>query len=258
MRAPLLRLAGAAVLVCTLQTATTRADLAVTNNVNADALANALLGGGTGGITVTNAVLSANSSGDLASSGIYTAGSNNYMIPTGNGVVITSGNAASMGTDPTVVNGFTSAAYGTDATSEQFNLLHQVSPGASSFHDVTELTITFNVDANTDHVFFNGVFTSAEYPSFVGYFTDGFGLFLNGQNIAAVGGFPVNIDSPYMYSTVPPFDGQPADTQVATQFQETAVQSVMAFNGSPDLNFTGAVTPGSTGNTLILHHWRRQ
>jgi hypothetical protein len=262
MRHFIFGLAGAAVLVCSLQAGLARAEISVTNNTDANALVNALLSGGTGGITVTNAVLSAQDNGNGAqSSGIYTAGSNNYQLPIGQGVVITSGNAGSPGpnglSSGPVVQSLTTA-YTTDATPDQNALLKQVSPNALSFHDVTELTITFNVSATTSKVFFGGAFASAEYPQFTtangNPFIDGFGLFLNGTNIATVGGKPVNVDSPFMFSTVPPFLGDPANTQVATQFQETPLQSVLVdpVKNSPDLSFSGDVVPGSTDNTLTF------
>jgi len=242
MKTNTVRLAGVLLLVCSLQAGWARADISVTNNVNATDLVNVLLGGGAGtGITVTNAVLSAQDNGTQMGSGIYTAGPNNYGILPGQGIVLTSGNAGSQGSAPAVVGGFTSAAYGTNATADQAALLNQVASAPGGFHDVTSLTITFNADANTSHVFFNGSFASAEFPEFVGQFIDGFGLFLNGKNIAIVDGNPVNIDHPDM-----------VDTSVQTQFQETALQGLLVFNNTGDLSFVGDVTPGSIGNTLTF------
>jgi hypothetical protein len=86
----------------------------------------------------------------------------------------------------------------------QTSPLNQVST-ANDFNDVTELDITFTAGPNTTQVFFNTVFASAEYPCCVGSFIDGFGLFLNGANIAFAGGNPVNIDNPDMVNTA--FDG---------------------------------------------------
>ena len=220
-----------------------RAGITVTNSVDGNALVNTLLGSGTGGITVTNISLSAQNNGSgLEGSGIYTATApNNYLIPTGQGIVLTSGNAASMGSASAVVPYFTSAAYGTTATADQTALLNQVASAPSGWHDVTELTVTFTAGPTTSHVFFNGTFASAEYPAFVGSFIDGFGLFLNGKNIAIVGGQPVNIDSPYM-----------VDTTVQTKYQETSLQGLLVYNNDPVLQFGGDVTPGSTGNTLTF------
>jgi hypothetical protein len=216
--------------------------ISVTNNTNAMDLVSTLLGGGAGGITVTNIDFSGqtDASGN-ASSGIYTtSGPNNYQLP-GTGVVFSSGNAGSLGSGPVVPD--ITTAYGVPATAAQTALLNQVVPGGSGvFFDVTELTLTFTAGANTSKVFFNGVFGSAEFPQFVGSFIDGFGLFLNGTNIAFAGGQPVNIDSSLM-----------VDTTVQTQFQETALQGLLVNgNGSPVTTFSGDVTPGSVGNTLTF------
>ena len=114
---------------------------------------------------------------------------------------------------------------------------------------MTELTITFTAGPNTTAIFFNGVFGSAEYPHYVGSFVDGFGLFLNGTNIAFAGGQPVNIDSSLMVNTYYSSDplGNPGD-----QYQETALQGLLVNNGNPVVTYSGAVTPGSTGNTLTF------
>jgi hypothetical protein len=221
--------------------------LTTTNDTNALDLANALTTGGSGGITITNEVLSANTFGALASSGIYTtSGTNNYGL-TGTGIVISNGNAAQDGSTGAFIDGV-STGYGVAATPAQFSLLTQVSPLSNSFFDVTELTITFNAAANTNHIFFNCVFGSAEYPLFVNQFIDGFGLFLNGTNIAFAGGQPVNINSSLMVNTGFPIDGGVN----GAQFQTTPLGGLLVQNGSPVITYSGAVTPGSTGNTLIF------
>jgi hypothetical protein len=225
--------------------AQTRADLTTVNNTDANALAAALTSGGAGGITITNATLTVPTLGAAAGSGIFTAvGTNNYQL-TGSGVVISSGNAAQDGTTGPFISGVTTA-FGTNATASQFALLHQVSPSPTSFHDVTELIITFNAGPTTNAVFFNAVFASAEYPQFVGSFVDGFGMFLNGTNIAFAGGQPVNINSSLMVNTAFPTNG--GVNGVA--FQTTPLQGVLVQNGSAVVTYSGSVTPNSTGNTL--------
>jgi hypothetical protein len=139
---------------------TANAQLTTTNDTVANDLANALTSGGAGGITITSASLSTNtlSTGE-ASSGLFTAGTNNFGL-TGSGVVISSGNAAQDGTTGAFIASVTTN-FGTNATPAQVALLAPLSAGSTSFHDVTELTITFNADASTNNVFFNTVFTSA-------------------------------------------------------------------------------------------------
>jgi PEP-CTERM motif len=227
---------------------TVNAGLLTTNdNTSATALANALTSGGAGGITITNETLSTNTSGSLASSGLFsTVGTNNFGLA-GSGIVISSGDAAQDGTTGAFISGVTTD-FGTNATAAQTNLLNQVASAPGGWHDVTELDITFTADSSTSQVFFNTVFTSAEYPVFVGSFIDGFGLFLNGTNIAFAGGNPVNIDSPLMVNTVFPTNGG----NDGTAFQTTPEQGVLVQNGSAVLTYAGAVTPGSTGNTLTF------
>jgi hypothetical protein len=227
------------------------AEIVVARNTDATQLVNTLLGTGTGGITVTNSTLSfnQNTTTGAQSSGIYmVTGPNHYNLPTGSGIVLSSGDVADAKSGPVIPS--VTTGYGVPATSDQFNLLKQVSPASSAFNDVTELTITFTAGPNTNNVFFNGVFASAEYPHFVGAFIDGFGLFLNGKNIAVADGQPVNIDSPDMVNTNFAKDplGNPGD-----QYQETAYQGLLVQkNGNPVITFSGAVTPGSTGNTLTF------
>jgi hypothetical protein len=222
--------------------------LTTVDNTSATALANALTSGGAGGVTITNETLSANTSGSLASSGLFsTVGTNGFQL-SGSGIVISSGDAAQDGTTGPFINGVTTN-FGTNATAAQTTLLNQVASAPNGWHDVTELDLTFTAAANTSQVFFNTVFASAEYPVFVGSFIDGFGLFLNGTNIAFAGGNPVNIDSPLMVNTVFPNDGGGND---GTAFQTTPLQGVLVQNGHPPVTYGGAVTPGSTGNTLTF------
>jgi hypothetical protein len=218
----------------------------VDDTLGAD-LANALTTGGAGGITITSESLSANTIGGLASSGLFsTAGTNNFGLQ-GSGIVISSGDAAQDGTTGPFIFGVTTA-FGTSATASQTALLNQVASAPGGWQDVTEFDITFAAGPNTSQIFFNTVFTSAEYPVYVGSFIDGFGLFLNGTNIAFAGGNPVNIDNPLMVNTAYPANGG----NDGTAYQTTPEQGVLVQNGSAVVTYSGAVTPGSTDNTLTF------
>jgi hypothetical protein len=222
--------------------------ISVTNDTNAADLVSTLIGGGTGGITVTGYSLSANHNNEgQASTGIYnTNGPNNYNL-TGPGIVLSSGNAASYSSGP-VSQGITTA-YVVAATPAQAALLTQVSPKSSNFYDVSELTVNFTAGPNTDHVFFKTVFASAEYPNYVGTYIDAFGLFLNGKNIAFAGGQPVNIDNSLMVNTSSTLGGG----NVQPQYQETALQGLLVgSDGDPFLTYGGPVIPGSKNNTLTF------
>jgi hypothetical protein len=209
-------------------------------------LANALTSGGAGGITITGETLSGHSNIDVASSGIFsTSGTNNYGLK-GSGIVISNGDAVGDGTSGPVIPSF-SYEYGAFVTAAQTSLLNQVASAPQGWHDATEFDITFTAGPNTTHVFFNTVFASAEYPQYVGSFIDGFGLFLNGANIAFAGGSPANIDNPGMVNTDFPLKGG-VD---GNAFQTTPLQGVLIENGSAVVTYGGAVTPGST-NTLTF------
>jgi hypothetical protein len=219
--------------------------LTTVNDTNASDLANALTNGGAGGITIIGETLSSNSNDGNASSGLFsTVGTNNYGLQ-GSGIVISNGDAATDGTTGPFIDGF-SIEYGVPATASQTSLLNQVAT-ANSFNDVTEFDITFVAGPDTTHVFFNTVFASAEYPEFVNEFIDGFGLFLNGVNIAFANGQPVNIDNSGMVNT-----GFPANGGVdGTAFQTTPLGGVLLQNGSAVITYGGDVLPGST-NTLTF------
>jgi hypothetical protein len=185
----------------------------VDDTVAAD-LANALTTGGAGGITITSESLSDNhfesihnnKVENITSSGVFsTVGANNFGL-SGSGIVISTGNAAQDGTTGPGIYEVTTD-FGASATPNEASLLNQIASAPSGWNDATEFDITFTAGPNTNHVFFNTVFTSAEYPVFIGKFIDGFGLFLNGTNIAFAGGHPVNIDNPGMVNTVFPRAG---------------------------------------------------
>jgi len=85
------------------------------------------------------------------------------------------------------------------ANAAQTDLLDEISPSAlGNFQDTTSLNITFTNVTQTDQVLdLFAVFGTEETPTFVGTnFNDGFGVFLNGENIALQGGLPLNVDHP--------------------------------------------------------------
>ncbi len=210
---------------------TTSHAILVTQDTNATSLANAVSAGATG-LVVTGQSLSFNSSGGAASSGTYTNASGTYLI--GPGIILSSGNVSSYGDGPNTSSGFTTF-YGNLATPAQQALLFPIT-GKSTHFDVTQLNITFDMLPGFNTVFFNVVFGSEEWPEFVGSsFIDGFGLYLNGVNIATVGGLPVNINHPDM-SPIP----------------GTELDAVLAPGGNPVNLFSGLVGDGSTGNTLTF------
>jgi hypothetical protein len=118
-------------------------------------------------------------------------------------------------------------------------------PDSCSHYDVTELIINFDMQPGVNQVSFNIVFGSEEWPEFnESPFIDGFGMFLNGVNIASLLGQPVNIQHP---ETRPLLDvnGEPIP---GTEIPGTALDGILAPGGDPLLVFSGLVNP--TGNTL--------
>jgi hypothetical protein len=202
----------------------------VTLNTNANQLANAVTSGNTG-VTVTNATLQGQSGGPtVASTGTFT---NIYGLASG--AVFSTGNAADYGSGPNTLADSTTA-YGVSATAAQSLLLNPLTSGNTSHFDVTELDLTFTVDPGVSNIFFNVAFGSEEFPEFVdSEFVDAFGLYLNGTNIAFVGGLPVNIDHPCFAAIA-----------------GTELDGVLACNSNPVNTFSGAVQSGSNTLTFII------
>lgn len=230
-------------------------------SVNDDALglASALTLNQTTGITVTQAqliygdagysggeipaVLSALAGGTpsgLYSSGQYTNANATYGLP-GPGIVLSTGNVLDYASGANLEE-FKTSSLGNTATAAQNVLLDPVTGSGSTHYDVTQLNIKFDVAANTSSVSFLAVFGSEEYPQYVGSsFNDGFGLYLNGVNIAGV--IPTGGGTAQTVSINHP-DMQP--------ISGTELNGVLAPNGNPVLRFDAAVVPGSTGNVLTV------
>ena len=172
--------------------------------------------------------------GGASPSGTFTVGNLlTYNLPRG-GVVLSSGDVADYATGPNT-NGFQTTSFGLPETPAQAAILNPITGNFRHF-DVAELIINFDLQPGFDTLFFELAFGSEEYPEFVNSsFVDGFGLIVNGTNIAQVNGSPVNIDHPQMA----PIAG-------------TELDGVLAPNGSPRLLFTQVLTDGQTGNTLDI------
>ncbi|MGQ9737303.1 MAG: choice-of-anchor L domain-containing protein [Armatimonadota bacterium] len=207
--------------------------IVVSTNANVYDLVNALLSGG--GITVLSASLSYqhDGSGTVLSTGTFTNASGTYGI--GDGIVLSAGNVADYSDGPNTDAGMTTG-FGVPATGPQEALLDPITGGTFDHFDVTQLDITFLT--STGDVSFYVVFGSEEYPEFVGSsFVDGFGLYLDGVNIASVGGLPVNINHPD-FASIP----------------GTELDGILAPGGNPLLSFgvTGLDTSVPHSLTFIL------
>ena len=212
------------------------ATIVVTPTTNATTVVNALTAGGGQGVVVTAVNLQAHAlSTGQASSGIFALSgplpaTYGMMLP---GIILSSGNVADYGSGPYISGNTT--AYGVPATPAQEALLNPIT-GTYPHYDVTQLDITFNTLPGFDKVYFQVVFGSEEYPDFVNSpYVDGFGLYLNGTNIAFTEGLPININHPAM-AAIP----------------GTALTGVLAPGGNPVLSFSKTVGNGSIGNKLTI------
>lgn len=174
--------------------------------------------------------------------GAYTNTSGTYGLP-GPGIILSSGNVLDYADGGNESSG-NSTSYNATASAEQNALLTPIT-GKTEHFDPVQLNISFDVDDDVDSVSFVAVFGSEEWPEYQNSnFTDGFGLFLNGENIAGVlpaDAFegdplqPVNIDHP-------DFQDVPG----------TELDGVLAPNGVPLLRFDVPVEPGSEGNVFEI------
>lgn len=220
-------------------------------------LVNALLAGAGSGIAVTGMTFSGQQqtvfpvNSPETSSGTFSNTSGTYGI--GPGIVFTTGAVEERSyTDPDSNLAVTASGYGdgpnrvTDnstayfddpllfiskpATAEQEDLLQPISP--FPHFDVTELIISFDVQAGYDRVAFDLAYGTDEYIEFQGSdFIDIFAVFLNGMNIALISGNIFNVDHP--------------DFAAVTG---TELDGLLAPGGIPLLSLSGSVNPGS--NTL--------
>lgn len=175
-----------------------------------------------------------------ATTGTYSNDSGTYNLPA-SGIVLSTGNVLDYGEGPNLSGG-NSTSFNNIATEIQNDLLNPITGVFAPHFDVTQLNITFNVDENTDSISFLTVFGSEEFPEFVGSsFNDGFGLYLNGSNIAGV---------------VPEEGGEPQTVAIShpdmKPIEGTELNGVLAPNNNPILRFDAPVDPGSTGNVLTV------
>lgn len=174
---------------------------------------------------------------DIFQSGTFTNTVGTYGLP-GPGVVLSTGDVRDYETGPNEDSGTTGVA-DSFATFEQDETLSQIT-GQTQHFDPIDLSFTFDVDDDVDTISFIGVFGSEEFPEYVETgVNDGFGMFVNGQNVAGTGEpgslTPINIDHPDFI-----------------EFEGTELDGVLAPNGQPLLRFDVPVVPGSSGNTFRL------
>lgn len=238
-----LSFAAAAALALAAQTGGAHALSIITSN-DAAALAGTLflnpqIGGSVGNLVIQDVAFS----GEYGQAGTYMNASGTYGLPNA-GIVLSTGNVADYAdganTSDSNTTGFSNPA------SEDQNALLQPITGQNNHNDVVELSIDFFAATPRDFVTFFATFGSEEYPEYVGEsFNDGFGLYVNGVNVAGVlqtganpgqdTPLPVNINHP----DFAPLEG-------------TELNGVLAPNGSPVLRFDVPIDPTATNNFTII------
>jgi len=225
--------------------AAAQAQIAVVNNNNPATIAS-VIAGGPSGITINSLNLAGQSSGTSRSTGIFNVvGPNGYGLG-GTGIVMSTGNAATYASGPNTSTSRTlnyltggtgsASAPGVAATSAQNTLLSSIT-GRPDHFDVTQIDINFTPDVGITTVGFDLVFGSEEWAEFVGTnFNDGFGIFLNGVNIANFSGQPISINNTAMSGLV-----------------ETELDGVITTgSGIAVFQVFGNVNPGPNTLTFIL------
>jgi hypothetical protein len=215
--------------------APTRA-ITVTQQVDANILAQALLAPGESCVVIRGATVSGQAMGTASSTGTFTnlSGTYNNIGGEAGGIIVSSGNVSDYADGP---NNFpdNTTAYGSLETPAQKVLLDQVTGPANHF-DVTQLDITFDMQAGCDTISLDVAFGSEEFPVFVGSeFVDGLGIFVNGTDIAFVSALPVNINHPAF-----------------ADIRGTELNGVLAPAGNPLLTFSGFVGAATTGHNLTI------
>lgn len=243
---------------CTMLTPISASAISITETTDAFALANTLFLNLNSSLQVTNASLQ----GAIGQSGTYTNAAGTYGMPNA-GIVLSTGNVSNYETGPNTsgdefpeggeggdfpvaVNALSIAPssinnFGDPATAEQVEILQPIT-GQDEFFDVAQLDVEFFANTTESTVTFFATFGSEEFPVYVGSeFIDGFGLLINGVNVAGVqatdgsGNQPVNIDHP----DFAPIAG-------------TELNGVLAPGGNPVLQFEVPIKPGELNDFTVI------
>jgi uncharacterized repeat protein (TIGR01451 family)/uncharacterized delta-60 repeat protein len=229
----------------TISAGLTGSGIVVVGNTNAYELAAAVIGQGNEGIEIVSASLGSNTrrEGSAASTGrFFITGPNGYGL-THPGVVLSSGNVEDYGSGPSLSQSQTTG-FGVLETPEQATLLVPITGYYTNgtnivpyyHYDVAQLDVRFRMMPGYNKVSFKVVFGSEEFDVFVGSsFIDGFGIYLDGVNMAYTAGGPVNINHPDMRF-----------------WAGTELNGVLAPNSNPVLDFEANVAPGNEIHTLTF------
>ncbi len=180
----------------------------------------------------------------LGQAGTFTNLSGVYNLPAAGGIVLSTGDVLNA-QDADSIENFISGGSGSSASEAQNELLEPLT-GITQHFDPVQLDISFTIEGDeASTITFFGAFGSEEFPQFVGSgFVDGFGLYVNGENIAGA----------------LPSDAEPGDPLAPININHpdfvempgTSLNGVLAPNGNPLLRFDVPVLPGENTFTLLL------
>lgn len=171
----------------------------------------------------------------LPSAGYFISGADNYDLGA-TGIVLSSGAVPFYGTGPNTSTGFSTGGVVAASAADEA-LLDPITGGGFDHYDVTRLDLLVDAGPNATVIAFDVVFGSEEWSEYVGSsFIDGFGLYVNGVNVAFESGLPININHPGMAGIV-----------------ETELDGVLvSATGSPKMKFVVPVNPGINELTFIV------
>jgi uncharacterized delta-60 repeat protein len=225
--------------------------LTVTRETNVDLLKSKLLGDSTG-LTITSFNVRGQDDGfGDVSTGTYVNPGGLYGLAPGGGIVISTGDAGDFSSGPNL--DITSGSYSTFADAGQETLLDTLTPGTANidYRDVTQIDITFDLANISQGIFFDVVYGTEEFPEFSGpdQFPDGFGLFLNGVNIARTPTLNTNDGNATEFIN--------AANSNLSRIEGTELDGIVAVGGNPVISFSNLdsaspVTLLPTGNTLTF------
>ncbi len=159
-----------------------------------------------------------------------------YGLPA-TGVALSTGDVRDYAAGPNL-NRQTQTLFGGRATAQQQALLAPIT-GKSAHFDTVMLDFAFEAPVDVVGLSFRAVFGTEDFPEFKSAFADGFGLFVNGVNVALA---PVN-GAPFPLSS-----GHPAMAAIPG----TELDGVIAPGGDPVLRFDVALRPGEANRVTLL------
>jgi hypothetical protein len=158
-----------------------------TAGVTAESMAQALVGSG-GGVTISDAVFT----GAKVSAGTFSGGAD--IIGFESGIILSTGNIASVAGPNNAED--SSTINSSDPSSGDADLTALATGEGQTGTTYDAAVLTFSFVPNGDHVYFDFVFASEEYPEYVhSDYNDVFAFYVNGTNCALVNDQPVSINT---------------------------------------------------------------